>query len=66
METTISQLRKVASILRNWKGSDAGEEASTNDIAAEIDRAYAEYLFSLPRRTLAIRNGQKDWERKVA
>jgi hypothetical protein len=66
METENNQRWKIASILRNWKGSDAGEEASPNEVAEEIDRVYASYVLALPKQTLAIREGQKDWERRVA
>ncbi len=66
MTTHESRLQDVATILRNWKGSDAAEEASPNTVAADIDQAYDEYLASLRAKTLAIRRGQNEWERKAA
>ncbi len=66
MKTDNKQLQKVATIPANWQGSDGADQASPNEVAAEIDGAYAEYLDSLPKRTAIIRNGQKEWGRKVA
>jgi hypothetical protein len=59
------RLQKVATILRNWQGSDADDHASADKVAAEVDDAYAEYLAALPRRTRAIRIGRAAWERSV-
>ncbi len=66
MTTHENQLQNVATILRNWKGSDAAEEASPNAVAADIDQAYDEYLASLRQKTVAIGRGQNEWERKAA
>jgi hypothetical protein len=65
METNNTQVQKVASILRIWHGSDAAEEARPEEVAQEIDEAYAEYLASLPALSLALRRGREEWERKV-
>ena len=60
-----SQLHEVARILKDWQGSDATEMASPSAVAREIDQLYAEYLATLPEQVSAIRQGRKEWERKV-
>ena len=59
-------LQNVARILRNWKGSDATEEASPSAIAEQIDGMYQDYLRRLPAATAAIRKGHEESERRAA
>ena len=66
METNTNQLQEVARILRDWKGSDAGEASSPAAVAQEIDHVYADYVASLPAKTAAIRRAQDDCERRAA
>ena len=64
MESNTHQLQEVVRILRNWKGSDPGDSPCA--VAQEIDHVYAEYLASLPAKTLAMRRGQEKCERRAA
>jgi hypothetical protein len=56
----------VESILRQWKGEDAGDQHTPSEIAAMIDQEYAQYIASLPEKTAAIQAGQAANERRVA
>ena len=66
METNEKPIRKVSSILRSWKGSDAADQASPNDVAREIDRVYAEYLATLPSQAQSIGQSPREGERRAA
>jgi len=66
MKTLNQQVQKVQTILRNWRGSDAADEASPETVAQEVDQVYADYINSLPAQTLLIRKGQEECERKAA
>jgi hypothetical protein len=66
MKPNENRLQNVARILRNWKGADAAEEPSPNEVAEEIDQMYQEYVGSLPAQTLAVRKGQEESERQAA
>jgi len=56
----------VESILREWKGEDAGGQSTPEQIAELIDLEYREYVASLPAATAAIHSGQQAQERYVA
>jgi len=66
MKALNQQVQRVQTILRNWRGSDAGEASSAQAVAQEVDQVYADYITSLPAQTLLIRKGQEECERKAA
>ena len=66
MKALSTQVQKVQTILRNWRGSDAAETATSQAVAEAVDQVYADYLASLPTQTLLIRKGQQECERKAA
>ncbi len=64
--TTNTLRDQVRSVLRQWKGSDAGMEAPPEAVADQIDQLYQEYLATLPERTAAIVAGNEAAQREAA
>ena len=61
-----SQRKKVEHLIRSWNGQDAEQHSTVEELAAEIDREYEQYIQSLPALTAAVKNGQDANDRRVA
>ncbi len=64
--TTNTLRDQVRYALQDWKGSDAGQEATPEVLADQIDQMYREYMASLPARTVAGARGRKALARDAA